>query len=87
MQPTFEITPSQQEIFDIIENKLVMNYGVDTGTVEMDSLIKSEFGLDSLDIVELVDSIEKKLSISIPDSNMYDVLTIKDFVELIESLL
>ena len=64
-----------------------MNYGVETETVKMESLFKSDFGLDSLDIVEIVVDMEKKFDISIPDSNMYDVLTIKDFVELIDSLI
>lgn len=87
MQAEFEINPSQQEIFNAIENKLIMNYGVETETVQMESLFKSDFGLDSLDIVEIVVDMEKKFDISIPDSNMYDVLTIKDFVELIDSLI
>lgn len=87
MQAEFEINPSQQEIFNAIENKLIMNYGVETETVQMESLFKSDFGLDSLDIVEIVVDMEKKFDISIPDSNMYDVITIKDFVELIDSLI
>lgn len=87
MQAEFEINPTQQEIFNAIENKLIMNYGVENETVQMESLFKSDFGLDSLDIVEIVVDMEKKFDISIPDSNMYDVLTIKDFVELIDSLI
>lgn len=46
--------------------------------------LEKELGLDSLDRVELVIKFEEEEHISIPDLEFDEIVTVKDFVELIE---
>ena len=47
--------------------------------------IAEELGADSLDLVEILMSLEDEFGISIPDEAIPQIKTIKDIVEFIES--
>ena len=50
-----------------------------------DTNIAEELGADSLDLVEILMSLEDEFGISIPDEAIPQIKTIKDIVDFIES--
>lgn len=52
--------------------------------VKPDSNIAEDLGADSLDLVEILMSLEDEFGISIPDEAIPQIKTIKDVVEFIE---
>jgi acyl carrier protein len=57
--------------------------------VELDTVIEEknlmDFNLDSLDIVEIVMTLEDRFRIKIEDSEYIDVLTVGGIIDLVES--
>lgn len=58
--------------------------GIDTSVVSLDADLLRDLDLDSLDTVELTLGLEERFAIEIPDSELEDVVTVGDVVELIE---
>ena len=61
-----------------------LNLPADKITVESD--IIKDLGADSLDVVELLISLEDDYGISIPEDDIVGVKTVKDIVDMIEKL-
>lgn len=76
---------SEQEIFEKIKGIVVEQLGVGEETVKKKSTFIDDLSADSLDIVELVMSIEEKFDIEIPDSDAEKIVTISDVVEYIKN--
>lgn len=58
--------------------------GIDTAAVSLDADLLGDLDLDSLDTVELTLGLEERFAIEIPDSELEDVVTVGDVVDLIE---
>ena len=69
------------KVKEIIANQL----SVPTEKVKGDTNIAEELGADSLDLVEILMSLEDEFGVSIPDEAIPEIKTIKDIVEFIES--
>ena len=54
--------------------------------ITMESDVVKDLGADSLDVVELLISLEDDYGISIPEDDIVNVKTVKDIVEMIEKL-
>ena len=61
-----------------------LNLPADKITLESD--IIKDLGADSLDVVELLISLEDDYGISIPEDDIVGVKTVKDIVDMIEKL-
>ncbi len=61
-----------------------LNLSVDKITRESD--VVKDLGADSLDVVELLISLEDEYGISIPEDDIVNVKTVGDIVEMIERL-
>ncbi len=59
--------------------------GVEEDKVVLDASITEDLGADSLDVVDLVMSIEEEFDIEIPDEAVEDIKTIGDIVKYIEN--
>lgn len=58
--------------------------GMDKDNITLDSNLKNDLGLDSLDTIDLIMDLENKYNISIYDDNAIDqTFTIKDVIDLI----
>lgn len=68
----------KNEIFNIIKSKTSKSF--DENTVIRD------LGLDSLDMVEMIADFEDQFSIEIPTDKINGVKTIKDLLNLIDSI-
>lgn len=58
--------------------------GVDAQAVEPGANLSQDLGLDSLDTVEMTLGLEEAFGIEIPDSDLENVATVGDAIDLIE---
>ncbi len=75
---------SSQEIFKIIQEIIVDQLGVEKESVTMDSDIIDDLNADSLDVVDLIVTLEGEFDLSIPDEEAQRLKTVGDAVEFIE---
>ena len=59
-------------------------FGVDEAKVTMNSNMISDFGADSLDVIDLAMSIEDEFDIEVPDDEIKKIVTVGDIVKFIE---
>ena len=71
-------------IFDKIKEIVVDQLGVEEDIVTPDSNIQEDLGADSLDIVDLIQTIEDEYDISIPDEAVESIKTVGDIVAYVE---
>ena len=64
----------------IIEEKL----GLETRDYTLESRFNEDLECDSLDIIDIVLSVEKEFNISIPDNVFNDLKTVKDLIDYVE---
>lgn len=76
---------SNDEIFEKVKKVIVEGLDVEEEKVELSSAFIDDFGADSLDIVELVMSLEEEFGISIEDQDAEKLATVEDVVKYIES--
>ena len=68
-------------VFEKVKAILSEQFDVEEDTITMESNIAEDLGADSLDVVDLLMSIE----IEIPDSEIENVKTVGDLVKYIEA--
>ncbi|MDE7105014.1 MAG: acyl carrier protein, partial [Ruminococcus sp.] len=62
-------------IFDKIKEIIVDQLGVEEENVNPDANIQDDLGADSLDIVDLIQTIEDEYDLSIPDEAVENIKT------------
>ncbi|MFN2388555.1 MAG: acyl carrier protein [Actinomycetota bacterium] len=73
----------EQDVLSAIREHLESR-GIEGDKVEPGAGLFSDLGMDSLDTVELTLALEERYSIQIADSDLEDVTTVADAIELIE---
>lgn len=58
--------------------------GVDKTTIADDANIIEDLGADSLDVIEMLMTLEEEFGVTIPDEKINQIKTINQIVELIE---
>ncbi len=71
-------------IFDDVKEVVVEQLNVSPDEVKEDSKFADDLGADSLDVVELVMSLEEKFDIEIPDEEAEKIATVADAIAYIE---
>ncbi|MBQ9558313.1 MAG: acyl carrier protein [Clostridia bacterium] len=72
-------------VFEKVREMICNQLDLEPETVTEESLIIEELGADSLDIVDLVMTIEEELGIEVPDEAIEQIRTVGDVVKFIES--
>ncbi len=72
-------------VFDKIREIIVEQLDVDEDKVTSEASITEDLGADSLDVVDLVMSIEESFDIEIPDEEVENIKTVGDIVKFIEA--
>ncbi len=72
-------------IFDKVAAILAEQLEADVEEITPATEIVRELGADSLDIVDIVMSLEDEFDIEIPDDAMEDVRTVEDIVKYLEA--
>ena len=70
-----------EKVTEIIANQL----SVEKGKITEATNIAEDLGADSLDLVEILMSLEDEFGVSIPDEAIPDIKTIKDVVNFIDT--
>ena len=70
--------------FDKVKAIMIDQLDVDEDKVTMDASIFDDLGADSLDVVDLVMSLEEAFDIEIPDDQVENIKTVGDIVKYVE---
>ena len=73
----------REEILKTMRTQLAER-GIEADKVQYDASLAQDLGLDSLDTVEMTLGLEESFGIEIPDSDLEDVATVGDAVDLIQ---
>ena len=74
---------SREEILEQVKETIVDQLGVEAEKVTENATFIEDLAADSLDVVELIMSIEEKFEIEIPDSDAEKIVTVKDVIDYI----
>ena len=68
-----------------VQNILADQFEVAADSISADTNIVDDLGADSLDVVELIMSVEDEFGISIPDAKAETIQTVGDAISYIEA--
>ena len=71
-------------VFEKVRDILVEQLDVEEEKVTMEASISDDLGADSLDVVDLVMSLEEEFDVEIPDDQVENIKTVGDIVKYIE---
>ncbi len=71
----------QDKVIKVIAEKL----GVEKSEIVLEASLVDDLGADSLDLVELVMTMEEEFDIEIPDEDAEKLVTVKDAIDYILS--
>lgn len=71
--------------FEEVKKVIVEQLGVDESEITPDASFVDDLGADSLDLVELIMSLEETFDVEIPDEDAEKIKTVKDAINYIES--
>ncbi|MEM1485199.1 acyl carrier protein [Oscillospiraceae bacterium PP1C4] len=73
-------------VFEKVREILVDQLDVEEEAVTMDASISSDLGADSLDVVDLVMSLEEEFDTEIPDEEIENMKTVGDIVRYLQDI-
>ncbi len=74
-------------VFEKVREIICDQFDIDPDEVTLDSSIVDDFGADSLDVVDMVMSLEDEFDKEIPDEELDSIKTVGDIVSYIENSL
>ena len=74
-------------IFEKIRDALATQFEVDPEKITRDTDVMNDLGADSLDLVELIMTLEDEYGVSVTDESVYEHKTVGEITDFIESLL
>lgn len=78
---------NKEEIIEKINGFLVDEFETDADDIQPDANLKDTLGLDSLDYVDLVVSIESNFGVKLVEADFVGISTFQTFYDLIENKL
>ena len=73
-------------IFEKVQEALAQQFEMDPQSITMDTNLIDDIGADSLDVVELIMSLEDEFGIAISDDDAVQLTTVRKIVEYLEKL-
>lgn len=74
-------------VFEKIREALSVQFEVDPERIMRDTDVMNDLGADSLDLVELIMTLEDEYGITVTDESVYEHKTVGEIADFIESLL
>ncbi len=71
-------------VFEKIKSILIDQLDADEDAVTMDASIVDDLGADSLDLADIVMSIEEEFDVEVPDDQLQNIKVVGDIVRYIE---
>lgn len=75
---------TEQEIFEKLKDIIIEQLGANKESITMEATFVDDLSADSLDIVELIMSLEEEFDLEIPDSEAEKIVTVGDVVKYIQ---
>jgi len=72
-------------IFEKIKEIIAEQLGIDTEEIKMETKLIDDLGVDSLEIFEVVMSLEEEFEIEIPNEDVEGMKSVNEMVKYIES--
>ena len=72
-------------VFEKVKTLLAEQLDADIESITMDTDIGNDLGADSLDVVEMIMSLEDEFGIQVPDEKIEEIKTVGDLVNYIQS--
>lgn len=72
-------------MFEKVRELVAAQLGIDEAVIKPESNFKGDLKADSLDLFELVMSLEDECSVTIPSEELEKILTVQDVVDYIEA--
>ena len=72
-------------IFEKVKNIIVDQLDVDEDKVTMNANIQDDLGADSLDVVEILMTVEEQFGLAIPEEEFPNLRTVSDLCDYIEN--
>ncbi len=76
---------SEEAILEKVRDLVVNKLDVDQDEVTMEASFQDDLGADSLDVMELVDDLEREFGITIEEEDLDKIKTVGDAVRYIAS--
>lgn len=73
-------------IFETVKDALAKQFEIEPESINIDTNLVDDLGADSLDVVELIMSLEDIFGISISDEDASQLFTVRRIVEYLEKL-
>lgn len=67
-------------VFEKVQEIICDHVNISPSQIQLGSIIRNDLGLDSLDFIEIIISVEEEFGISVPDEAIDDLITIEDLV-------
>ncbi len=68
-------------MFEKVKSILAKQFKLDEEKIALDSRIKEDLGADSLDVLQLLITLEEDYDIIIPDEKLMEFKTVRDIVD------
>ena len=75
---------AKEEIFNKLKELVADQLGVEEDEVTMEATMQDDLGADSLDLVDLVMSVEEEFGVKVADEDLENIKTVGDIVNYIE---
>ena len=72
--------------FEKVQEALAQQFDLDPASITMDTNLIDDIGADSLDVAELIMSLEDEFGIAISDDDAAQLYTVRRIVEYLEKL-
>ncbi|MCZ6159426.1 acyl carrier protein [Campylobacter ureolyticus] len=76
---------NKNEIFEILKKNLIELFEIDEKLITLDAKIYEDLDIDSIDAIDLIDSIKKKTGYRLEPNDFKNVRTLGDIVEAVAS--
>ena len=73
-------------VLEKVKKILAEQFDVEEEKITPDTLISNDLGADSLDVVDLIMSIEDEFEVEVPDEEAENIKTVEDLVKYIENM-
>ena len=73
-------------IFEKVQEALAKQFEIDPETITLDTNLIDDIGADSLDVVELIMSLEDEFGIAISDEDAAQLYTVRRIVDYLDKL-
>ena len=74
-------------VFEKIREALSLQFGVDPDSITRETDVMNDLGADSLDLVELIMTLEEEYGITVTDEEIYSCKTAGEIADYIEKLI